>query len=338
MPGGSYERYGLTGNPFRDLTSDSLEDIEVFHVDLQIDESLNTIKDEVLEKENKALVALVGSLGTGKTHRLRLAQAQAKDRGAYCVYLDVPEKAGLTMPLLAHEFQAAKNLKGFAKIFNPPAWYRQLTALEKSKDGKYDPGQAGHVLAAALNMNAPSFLLLNDLQNVAKMPDSDLFVKALQELGDELKPGALVMFGCTPSFLVTLGANYPALSSRINRTFLLPTLSIDEAALLLAKKLLAKRIVQNLDPLYPYDRDAAAALNSAAQANPRRLVELADRALEYAVEHRAYRVDADTVAAAIPPTTTLDTSGAVPKILPQAPPSLASLPATPEIRAKASPR
>lgn len=309
MPSGSYERYGLTGNPFRDLTSESLEDIEVFHVNLETDTALRNIKEEVLDKENRAFIALVGNHGTGKTHRLRMAQAEAKARGAFCVYHDISEKAASTLKSLAHEFLEAKPMGGFTKMFSAPPWYREVAALEKLKEETYDPIKTGKSLARALNDNAPAYLLLNDLQNVAHAKDAEPFLKTFEEISDAIKPGVLVMFGCYPSYLVTLGKTRPGLSSRINRTFLLPTISIDEAALLVAKKLLAKRVVENLDPLYPYDREAIAALNTAAYGNPRRLLELADRALEYAVDHRSYRVDSEVVKASMPASYALDTSG-----------------------------
>jgi type II secretory pathway predicted ATPase ExeA len=310
VPSGSYERYGLTGNPFRDLTSESLEDIEVFHVNLETDQALRNIKEEVLDKENRAFVALVGNHGTGKTHRLRVAQAEAKARGAFCVYDDISEKGTSTLKTLAHELLAAKPMGGFSKLFSAPPWYREIAALEKAKDGNYDPIKTGKAIARALNDNAPAFLLLNDLQNVAHAKDAELFLRTFEEIADAIKPGALVMFGCYPSYLVTLSKSRPGLSSRINRTFLLPTVSIDEASLLIAKKLLAKRIVENLDPLYPFDREAVAAINTAAYGNPRRLLELADRALEYAVDHRSYRVDSEVLKSSMPAGHSLDTSSA----------------------------
>jgi type II secretory pathway predicted ATPase ExeA len=308
MPSGSYERYGLTGNPFRDLTSETLEDIEVFHVNLETDQALRNIKEEVLDKENRAFLALAGNHGTGKTHRLRVAQAEAKTRGAFAVYFDISDKSTSTVQTLAHELVAAKPLGGFSKLFSAPPWYREMAALEKTKTEKLDPSKAGKSIAKALNDNAPAFLLINDLQNLAHAKDAEPFLRTFEEIADAIKPGVLVMFGCYPSYLVNLNKTRPSLSSRINRTIILPTISIDEASLLLAKKLLAKRIVENLDPLYPFDREAVAALNTAAYGNPRRLLELADRALEYAVDHRSYRVDGDVVKAAMPAPHALDTA------------------------------
>jgi len=45
MPTGSYERYGLTGNPFRELASENLEDVMILHVNQAADEQLRTIRE-----------------------------------------------------------------------------------------------------------------------------------------------------------------------------------------------------------------------------------------------------------------------------------------------------
>lgn len=295
MPGLTYERYGLTGNPFRDLASESLDDVTLFHVNQEVDQSLLVIRDEVFDKENRALIAIIGELGAGKTERLRLTAAEAKEHGAFSVYYDIGEKAPAALRGLAQEFHQAAQAAGLAKTFGGPAWLRSMASLEKLKDERYDPDEAGRIIARALNESAPAFLLLNDLHNLIESREVNAFVKVLQEMSDGLKAGVLVMFSCYTTYLPWLSVNHPAFASRINRTFLLTQLKDDEAALLLAKKLLVKRVVEDLDPTYPFDSDAVSALNAAVRGNPRRLLELADVVIEYALAHRAYRVDLDTV-------------------------------------------
>ncbi len=297
--GGPYERYGLTGNPFRDLASENLEDVEIFHVDLAVDESLATMKEEAFARENRALVVIIGQHGAGKTERLLLAAAQARARGAFVVYHSITDKLAWVLPALAQQFLDSAQLGGLARLFSAPSWYRNLLPLTKHKDGPYDAVRAGRALAAALNARAPAFLLLNDLHNLAGAKEADLFAKTLQELSDAIRPGVFVMLSSLPAYFVELTKTRPTLASRINRTVALPTLAAEEVALLLAKKLLAKRLVENLDPLYPFDRESVAALTTAAYGNPRRVLELADRALEYAANHRAYRVDPELVQAAL---------------------------------------
>lgn len=299
MPPGSYDRFGLTGNPFRDLSSENLSDVKLFHVNLEVDEKLRTIREEVYDKENHAVVAIVGEHGLGKTERLLVAQAEAKDRGAFSVYFDVLGKTPLALRELAQEFHKSAAAANLVKRFSSPGWLKGVAALEKTKDEGYDPIAAGKALGQALSETAPSFLLLNDLQNLVATAEANSFAKVLQQLTDAIKPGVLVMFNCNPSYLAWLLVNHPALASRINRVFELPGLTPEEAQLLIAKKLLPKRLVESLEPIYPFDTEAVAALNRAAGGNPRHLLELADLAIEYALAQRTYRVDEDVVQAVV---------------------------------------
>lgn len=299
MTTGTYDRYGLTSNPFRDLASESLSDVEIYHVRMRIDDSLATIKDEVLEKENRAVVALVGPLGAGKTQRLLLAAAEAKDRTAFVVYFEVTQKAAWVLKGLAQEIQKTSQLGGLSKTFASPGWYREIGALVARKDTGYDPVAAGKAIARALNENAPAFLLLNDLHNLTSTTEAVVFARTIQEIADSIRPGVLVMFGAYPVYLEALTRAQPALVSRINRTFHLQALTDEEAGLLLAKKLLAKRLVEELDALFPFEPEAVGLLNRAVGGNPRRLLEIADRALEYGVEHRSYRIDAEVAQAVL---------------------------------------
>jgi type II secretory pathway predicted ATPase ExeA len=299
MPGLSYERYGLTGNPFRDLATENLEDVTIFHVNQDVDQSLQAIREEVYDKENRAVIALIGELGAGKTERLRFTTAEAKERKAFSVYFDVSEKAPMVLRGLAAEFSKAAKEAGLVKTFGGPSWLRPMAALEKVKDEKYDAAEAGRTIARALNESAPAFLLLNDLHNLIESREVDAFVKVLQEVANGIKPGALTMFSCYTTYLPWISVNHPAFAQRINRTFLLTKMKDDEAALLLAKKLLVKRVVEDLDPTYPFDSEAVSAINAASEGNPRRILELADVVMEYAVAHRAYRVDHDTVQAVL---------------------------------------
>jgi len=173
MPAGTYERYGLNGNPFRDLSSETLEDIELYHVNLGVDEELRSVKEEVLEKENKAVIALLGPLGSGKTERLLLAAAEGRAAKAFVIYFDLTEKTTWILRGLTEEFKKAAGGSGFSKMFSPPKWLAPLTALAATKDEKYDPLQAGKAIAGALNANVPAFLLLNDLHNLTNLAEAN---------------------------------------------------------------------------------------------------------------------------------------------------------------------
>jgi hypothetical protein len=317
MPGFSYERYGLTGNPFRDLATENLDDVTIFHVNQDIDQSLQAIREEVFDKENRAVIALIGPLGAGKTERLRFTVAEAKDRKAFAVYFDVGERVPAVLRGIAHEFNVAAKDAGLVKTFGGPAWVRPMAALEKTKEGGYDAAEAGQTIAQALNDSSPSFLLLNDLHNLIEGKEVDAMVRVLQAVADGIKPGVLVMFSCYSTYLPWLQVNHPAFAQRVNRTFLLTRLRDDEAGLLLAKKLLVKRVVEDLDPTFPFDNDSITAMNVAVEGNPRRLLELADLVIEYAVAHRAYRIDSDTVQSVL--AARAGTEAVIPSIKPKAP-------------------
>jgi hypothetical protein len=307
----SYDRYGLSGNPFRELASENLADVELFHVNLEIDDLLHSVEEEVFAKENRAIVAIVGEHGTGKTERLLLAATEARQRKAFTVYYDVTAKTPWILRGLAEEFQKAATSAGLTKTFSTPAWLRGIATLLKLKDEKYDPIAAGKTIGQALNDTAPSLLLLNDLHNIIESKEIHAFAKTLQQISDVIKPGVLIMFDCFPSYLAWLTVNLPPFASRINRTIRLPGLTNDEASLLLAKKMLPKRMVEDLDPVYPFDRESVAALNEAAGGNPRRLLELADLSIEFGVSHRLYRVDVNVVRVVQPLRTAALAAGAM---------------------------
>jgi type II secretory pathway predicted ATPase ExeA len=295
MPGHSYDRYGLVSNPFRDLSSENLEDVSIYHVNQDVDDNLRTIREEVFDKENKALVAITGELGAGKTERLLMTASEARARGAFTIYLDVTAKTTGVVRAIASEIQKGAQKAKKVGFLSAPPWYRKILPLTKLKDEKYDGKTAGRAIGEALNGTAPSTLLLNDLHNLVQSREADAFARMMLEVTDVIKPGVLVMFSSYTSYLAWLSVNHPALASRINRTFVLTSFSDDEAALLLAKKLLVKRLVEDLDPIFPFDREAVHELVVAAQGNPRRLLELADLSIEYGIARRAYRVDAELV-------------------------------------------
>ena len=271
----------------------------VYHVNQESDALLRTIREEVLDKENRVVVAVTGPQGSGKTERLLVTAAEAKEHHAFVVYFDITSKAPWIVRGLAVTFEKSARDAGLVKMLGAPAWLRSLTSLAKVKDESYDPKQAGRRIGEALNAAAPSFLLLNDLHNLVELQEVDLFAKTVEEVIGVIKPGVLVMFSCYASYITWLTMNHPAFASRVNRVVALATLSDDEARVVLAKRLLAKRIVEDLEPTYPFDREAVQELNQASRGNPRRLFELADFVLEQAVATRVYQIDAETVRSAL---------------------------------------
>jgi hypothetical protein len=286
-----YERFALISNPFHDLASESLDEIEVFHVLQEADEAFEAIKQEVLEKARKAFVFVVGPLGSGKTQRLRVTAAQAQHVGAYAQYLNLGEAPPDPLAAIAAaltEAAAERKAKG--------QWSKDLQALAKGKS--VNPETAGRTLAEALAALAPSYLLLNDLDALPAAAENAV-LHTLLALVSHLQPGVMVAIACQEPHFATLNARAGPLASRVNRVLQLRGLTDEEAELLLAKRMAGKRLIEDLDPAYPFTRAAVAELNKAGGGSPRRLLQLADLVLDQAVKERAFQVGPELVQAAL---------------------------------------
>jgi energy-coupling factor transporter ATP-binding protein EcfA2 len=291
-----YERFALIANPFHDLASESLEEIELFHVHQEADEAIEAIKQEVLEKARKAFVFVVGQLGSGKTQRLRMTASQAEHVGAYSQYLNLGEAPPDPIAAIAQGLVEAVAQRKVAKGFSPPKWSKELQGLAKGKGS--NPETAGRTLAEALAALAPSYLLLNDLDALPRDTETAV-LHTLLALVSHLQPGVMVLIACQEPHFATLNARAGPLVSRVNRVLQLRGLTDEEAELVLAKRMAGKRLIEDLDPVYPFTRPAVAELNKAAGRSPRRLLQFADLVLDHAVKERAFHVGPDLVQAAL---------------------------------------
>ena len=188
-----FERYGLSGNPFRDLSSENLEDVEIFHVPQFIDKDIHEIREETLNKENKAVIALMGGLGAGKTERLLLLKKEADRRGAFCVVGGVTTE---TQWMVKNILDTMMNQKGTGGRKGSGKWNKSVKKASKwiSKYGAdYDPEAIGRVIAEVLNANVPAFLLVNDLHRLPEKEDMDQFLQILYVVTNAIVPGVLVV-------------------------------------------------------------------------------------------------------------------------------------------------
>lgn len=289
-----YERYGLSGNPFRDLSSENLEDVEIFHVSQDIDKDIASIRDEALEKENKAVIALMGGLGAGKTERLLLLKKEALKRDAFCAMGGVTTETQFMIRGIMESI--LENVKEMGKSsFISPKWLRAVQKVNKRLLREYDPESAGHAIAEALNENVPAFLLINDLHRLPEKEDMEQFLQTLYVITNEIQPGVLIVLSGDERYFRGIMYGHPTLNERINRKLVIPPLSNQEASLMIAKRLLAKRLVDDMDALYPFTPEAIAALNTAAKGNPRMLLKFADHLLDNAVKGRVVQIDDDIV-------------------------------------------
>lgn len=289
-----FERYGLSGNPFRDLSSENLEDVEIFHVPQSVDKDISEISEEALTKENKAVVALMGVLGAGKTERLLLLKKEANRRGAFCAMGGVTTETQWMVKNILDSI-LDKRQTGAHNGLVTPKWRKDVQRVLKKISKGYDPENVGHVISMALNDNAPSFLLINDLHRLPEKEDMDEFLQILYVVTNEILPGVMVVLSGDEKYFKGVLRTHSTLNERINRKLIIPPLNVPEASLMIAKRLLAKRLVDDLDALYPFTPESIRALNALANGNPRALLKYADYLLDHAVKARAVQIDEDIV-------------------------------------------
>jgi len=292
---GAYDRYGLSGNPFRDLSSESVKNIDLLNVNQAIDLSIDVLREEVFEKENKAAVSIIGNYGSGKTHRLLMMKHHCDKNNVFNIFLDMTNETRYVVAGVLEEIINNTRLDAYGKFVNAPKWHKDIKKLVKKVKNNYNPVEVGQAIVDALNFNAPSVLLLNDLHNLETPVDMDNFVKVLQEIIDHSNPGVLVMISCNINYFNECLNKYKSLSERLNEIIVLDGLNKDEAGLLLAKRMLEKRMVDNLEPLYPYNVDSVDVLNEVVGGNPRNLLRIASFVIDQAADSRTMTINEDFV-------------------------------------------
>lgn len=294
-----YERFGLTQNPFQDLTSDNAEGVPETHVDQDVDKFLRGVMEDVVDGRRKATIALIGPMGAGKTQRLRVAQAEAAASNVPAVYFQITHSAEQTLLGIADAIRRETEPGAFGKFMGGPKSHQELKTLKRRMKRGFDPEAVGRILAQALNEAAPCFLLLNDLQHLEASDEMDKFVKTLHAVQNEIRRGVMVLVTCYPQTFRRLEQQHPAVTTRFDRRLAVRGLDEREAALMLGKRFLQNRLVEDLDPLYPFTEPAVARITAAAASNPRRLLKIASRVLEQATAQRAYHVDVEQVEAVL---------------------------------------
>jgi hypothetical protein len=182
-----------------------------------------------------------------------------------------------------------------------PRWLAKLKKLYRTAHKSYDPEWAGEVIAEALNGSAPSFLLLNDIHGLESGQDTPTFLNTLHAIFDNLEPGVMVVMTSDTNYFKDNIAKDESLVARINRIFVVPPLSDKEVALMIAKRLLAKRVVKEMASFYPFTESSIAEINRRAEGNPRELLKMADQVLEVTVRKKAIQIDEDLVRLVLDP-------------------------------------
>jgi hypothetical protein len=288
-----YERFGLLSSPFSELDSESLGAVELCHVAQEVDRVLHGFKEQVIAKQSKASALLVGPLGVGKTERLRLAQCEAQRLSLTHAFVQVKPQADTVVRDVAARLLESAQVGAMNKFFNPPSWQKDLVRLSKKGLSASTPEAAGKIVIEAINAKAPSFLMFNDLQALAEPAELARFGDFAQTILLGAAPGLLFLATSYPEFVPRIQTQVPSLLARFYRLIPVQAIADAEAAQLVAKRLAVKRIVDDLDPIFPFDAESLHEINARSGNNPRELLKLADRVLDAAVQQRAYHVDAD---------------------------------------------
>ena len=196
---------------------------------------------------------------------------------------------------ILHGILKNAELDAYGKYVNAPQWYKDIKKIMKKVKKNYNPIDVGQTIVKALNAIAPSVLLLNDLHNLETPVDMDNFVRVLQEIIDHSKPGVLVMISCNINYFQDCINKHKSLTDRLNENMVIPQLNKNEASLLIAKRMLEKRMVDNLEPLYPYTENSAEVLNEAVDGNPRNLLKIASFILDQGADSRTMTINEDFV-------------------------------------------
>lgn len=217
---------------------------------------------------------------------------QACDKNnVFNVFVDITSETRFIVAGIIDGILEKADLDGFSKYLNTPDWYKEIKKLRKKVKNNYNPVAAGQVIVKALNANAPAVVLLNDLHKLKHDIDLENFVRVLQEIIDHSKPGILVMVSSRINFYKKFFKKYKSLHERINSNIVIPKLKEEEANLLIAKRMLEKRMVDDLEPLFPYTEDTVKVLNEQAKGNPRDLLKLSSFILDQAADSRTMTIN-----------------------------------------------
>ncbi len=293
----TYERFGLTGNPFRDLASETIDLVDIFHVDQEIDEELKGILDEIGDKENKATIAILGGLGVGKTQRLMLISNYAKKKGYFKILRTMTPDTRWAVKGIVDAIIKSAPLNAFEKYVNAPRWFVEMKNISRRlmKGKGHDPVTTGKLIADSLNSKSPSFLLINDLQAIPISRELSDFMQTLYVVINNIDNGVLVAISSNNYFFDDLMKQNEAFNQRINRKFNISSLTATQAEHLIAKRLIARRLTEDLGLVYPFTTESVEIINDEVKGNPRQILKIADTIMDSASKSKTIEIGREYV-------------------------------------------
>ncbi len=306
----SYERFGLEKNPFTDLSSEAIRDIEKIHVSQEIDSRIADILSDVIGENSGIALSLVGPLGSGKTQRLKGVHKLIQESGGMSIYqkidsndiikttLDifsyfsdyedeeevqqpVEEVAELGEETYAESYQE-ENLSFFQKIkrfFSRGE--KAAPVVEEYEDSEltranYNSQDIGNQLIDYLGEYKRSALIVDEMENILTASNTDLilFFEFLREFISNMPESSVFIMACTNNAYERIREINPAFVARLHNELFSEPLTDERAIKLVQKRLEYNRRKSIINPLFPFEESAIVLANSMAKGNPRELLKL----------------------------------------------------------------
>ncbi|RJS84229.1 hypothetical protein CW713_02925 [Methanophagales archaeon] len=268
-----YHRYALMNNPFK---FNVRRDIGLFHVKQETDYEIEDLFYEIIERNRKALLQIIGENGAGKTERLLLLAERAVEEDIRYWYIDAKEKDTFSVIV---EILDALSKSGRKLFIIKPGWLKELKEVKKNivNEKKIDIERLSNAISGALNERSPCFLLLDE-------PANDELLPLLKKVFDKTDGGLLIAVATEKELdLIPEKIELKGFDGR-------------EAELFVAKRLLSERTIsEKLDPLYPFTADAVHYVNELVNGNPKKLLKKMANILDAGVARRIGLIDKDFV-------------------------------------------
>ncbi|WP_297508405.1 ATP-binding protein [Thermococcus sp.] len=294
-PAQSYEVYGLSKNPFEQLASEGISDVESIHVYQEVDMRLQMIISEVIGNRSSIALSIVGPLGMGKTQRLKTIAKAINEKGGKAIYVKVDTND--ILKLTRDIFYALKPPKSRTNIFleNLSRKLGFIDRLEKmlTDTREYKSRDIAELLVEQMKKYPYCALLLDELENMnsAREHEKIQFFEMLRHFISTMPPGCIVAFACIPEAYEEYTKIFPAFFMRLHYEFRLRPMSLDEVFELVKKRLNKVRIRDTDDPIYPFTEEAIRLIHQLGKGNPRQILRLLHYVLSESAKHKFDPID-----------------------------------------------
>jgi len=310
----SYERFGLEKNPFTDLSSEAIRDIEKIHVSQEIDSRIADILSDVIGENSGIALALVGPLGSGKTQRLKGIHKLIQESGGMSIYqkIDSNDIIKATLDIFSYfseydeeevqqpieEVTAVEDSELEEQAYEQPYPEQKLSFFDKIKRffsgepkfvpvveeyedieltrANYNSQDIGNQLIDYLGEYKRSALIIDEMENILSASNTDLilFFEFLREFISNMPESSVFIMACTNNAYDKIKEINPAFTARLHNELFSEPLSDERAIKLVQKRLEYTRKKSIVNPLYPFEESAIILANSMSKGNPRELLKL----------------------------------------------------------------